>query len=44
MQQAALQWHEFWNHSNTHANFRKISEEKAESEIETTRDKIEAAW
>ena len=44
MQAASAMWHEFWNHSNSHANFRKISYPAAVAELRKTEEKIEQSW
>ena len=44
MRHAVNLWHEIWNHSYSHPNFRKISFDKARWELERTKSVIEDAW
>jgi peptidoglycan/xylan/chitin deacetylase (PgdA/CDA1 family) len=44
MKNAEEMWHEFWNHSFSHANFRKISFDQAKEQLEKTEKWIKAAW
>jgi peptidoglycan/xylan/chitin deacetylase (PgdA/CDA1 family) len=44
MKKAEEMWHELWNHSFSHPNFRKISLDKAKEQLEKTKQGIIAAW
>ena len=44
MRHAVNLWHEIWNHSYSHPNFRKISFDRARWELERTKSVIEKAW
>ena len=44
MRKAAEMWHEFWNHSFSHPNFRRIWIDQAKDQLEKTEQRIKDAW
>jgi peptidoglycan/xylan/chitin deacetylase (PgdA/CDA1 family) len=44
MKNAEEMWHEFWNHSLSHENFRKLTFDQAKEQLEKTEKWIKAAW
>lgn len=44
MKNAEKMWHEFWNHSLSHENFRNLTFDQAKEQLEKTEKWIKAAW
>ena len=44
MKNAEKMWHEFWNHSFSHKNFRNLTFDQAKEQLEKTEKWIKAAW
>ena len=44
MKNAEKMWHEFWNHSLSHKNFRNLTFDQAKEQLEKTEKWIKAAW